>query len=172
MIDELVFKKAQKGDKESIKTLIRGVEDKLYKAAFIYVKNEEDALDCVHDGIIKAIKSIKTLKNSEYFNTWITKIVINTSKDFLKRKNKTVVMDINDLSNKLSYNDEKLERDDDLFEALDKLSDTEREILILKYVHGESIKEISKRKILPEGTVKSKINRSLKKLRLCIEGSR
>ena len=171
-MNELVFKKAQKGDKESIKILIEPIQIKLYKAAYVYVQNESDALDCVHDAIIKAIKNIKTVKKPEYFNTWITRIVINTSKDLLKKRNRTVTLDINDFSDKLSYIDKNLDKNDELVNALKNISDKDREIIILKYIDGESLESISIKKDIPIGTVKSKINRSLKKLRLCIEGSR
>jgi RNA polymerase sigma-70 factor (ECF subfamily) len=57
------------------------LKDRLYGTAFMYMKNEDDALDCVHDSIIKAIQSLDKLKEPRYFSTWITRITINTCKD-------------------------------------------------------------------------------------------
>lgn len=62
MVNELLFKKAVNGDKDSFIQLIEPIKNNLYRVAFVYLKNEDDAFDCIHDGIIKAIKSLHTLK--------------------------------------------------------------------------------------------------------------
>lgn len=85
MINELSFKKALKGDKDSFLQLIEPIKENLYRVAFVYLKNEDDALDCVQDAIIKAIQSLNTLKEPQYFNTWITKILVNACKDYIKK---------------------------------------------------------------------------------------
>lgn len=168
MIDELVFKKAQKGDKESLAKLIEPIQTKLYKAAYIYVRNESDALDCVHDAIVKAIKNIGTVKEPGYFNTWISKIVVNTCKDFIKKNSKIINLDIQEYLSDNSYVEENFECKDELHEALKKLSDRDRELLILRYIDDKSLKDISAKKNIPLGTVKSGINRAIKKMRLCM----
>ena len=58
VIDELLFRKAVKGDMDSFVKLLEPIKSSLYKVAFVYLKNEDDALDCVHDAIIKAINSL------------------------------------------------------------------------------------------------------------------
>lgn len=63
MVNELLFKKAVKGDKDWFLQLIEPIKEKLYRIAFVYLKNEDDALDCIHDGIIKAIKSAVAFPN-------------------------------------------------------------------------------------------------------------
>ena len=87
MVNEIYFKKAVKGDKESFSKLLEPIKDKLYKVAFVYMRNEDDALDCIQESIVKAITSLNSLKEPQYFNTWIVKITVNTCKDNL-RKNK------------------------------------------------------------------------------------
>lgn len=170
MIDELVFKKAQKGDKESLAKLIEPIQTKLYKAAYVYVGNESDALDCVHDAIVKAIKNIGSVKEPSYFNTWISKIVVNTCKDFIKKNSKIINLDTQEYLSDSSYVEEDFECKDELHEALKKLSDRDRELLILRYIDDKSLKDISAKKNIPLGTVKSGINRAIKKMRLCMGG--
>ena len=68
MVNELLFKRAVNGDKESFIKIVEPIKANLYKVAFVYLKNEDDALDCVHDGIVKAIKSLETLKEPQHFN--------------------------------------------------------------------------------------------------------
>lgn len=170
MVDEILFKKVKNGDIKSFAKLIEPIKDKLYKAAFIYIGNEDDALDCIHDSVIKAIRSIDSIKEPKYFNTWMTRIVINTSKNFVKRNNKTILVDMKDYESKLIVKQESFEENDELYTAVDKLSDKEKELIILRYIEDRSLKDISSQKNMPLGSVKSGLNRSLKKLKLILGG--
>ena len=62
MVDELLFRRAVNGDMDSFIKLLDPIKENLYKVSFMYLQNENDTLDCVHEAIIKAIKSLKTLK--------------------------------------------------------------------------------------------------------------
>ena len=57
----------------------------LYKMAFLYTKNEKDALDVVGDTVLKGYLQIKTLKNASLFQTWITRVLINTAHDHRRK---------------------------------------------------------------------------------------
>jgi RNA polymerase sigma-70 factor (ECF subfamily) len=81
MNDIVIIKKAQKGDDEAFSELIDSCQEKLYKIAFAYLKNEQNSLDAVGDTIYKAYMNISKLKIPEFFNTWIIKILINSCKD-------------------------------------------------------------------------------------------
>lgn len=171
MIDELLFKKAASGDKECFIKLLEPIKDSLYKVAFMYLKNEDDALDCIQESIIKAIKSLNSLKEPQYFNTWITRITINTCKDYIKKSNKVVSVDIKDYENKLITENEDFDDMEDMHKALEKLSDKERELIVMRYLKDMSLKDISTTIDVPLGTVKSRLNRSLKRLKLHMEGN-
>ncbi|MED3648328.1 sigma-70 family RNA polymerase sigma factor [Halalkalibacterium halodurans] len=77
-------------EEHSFEVLIKNEQEKLYKIAYSYVKNEQDALDIVQDAIIKGYKSFHKLKEKKYFSTWITRIVINSAIDHI-RKSKNVI---------------------------------------------------------------------------------
>ena len=64
-------------------------EKSLYLIAFGYLHNSEDARDCVQEASISAFKAFDKLKNKSLFKTWITRILINKAKDFLKNKRYT-----------------------------------------------------------------------------------
>lgn len=166
MINELLFKRAVNGDKESFIKLIEPIKENLYKVAFVYLKNEDDALDCIHEAIIKAIKSINTLKEPQYFNTWMTRITVNVCKDYIRKNSRVVLVDIKDYENKLVTEDNQSDIKEDINNALDKLSGSERELIVMRYLEDKSLKDISNKTSAPLGTVKSKINRTLKKLRV------
>ena len=65
--------------------MIESNQERYYKVAFSYVKNREDALDIVHDAIVKALQSFHTLRNPAYAKTWFYRILINESLSFLRQ---------------------------------------------------------------------------------------
>ena len=79
----LVERKKEK----QIKTYIVENKEALYRFAYSYVKNEDDALDIVHDAICKSLDNINTLKNIDSIKSWIYQIVSNCAIDYI-RKNK------------------------------------------------------------------------------------
>ncbi|MGL5378385.1 sigma-70 family RNA polymerase sigma factor [Clostridium sp.] len=170
MINELLLKKAILGDKDSFIKLIEPIKNDLYKVAFMYLKNEDDALDCIQETIIKSIKSLKTLKEPQYFNTWITRITINVCKDHIKKNSRVVLVDINDFENKLLSENIENDFNEEIQNALLKLSEKERELIIMRYLDDKSLKDIASKSNIPIGTVKSRLNRSLSKLKVYMKG--
>ena len=63
-------------------------QERCYRLAYSYVQNEQDALDVVHDSIVKALRYSKTLKDIGSLKTWFYKIVVHTSLDYLKKERK------------------------------------------------------------------------------------
>ena len=64
-------------------------EKALFLVAIGYLHNTEDAKDCVQEAVISAFQSFDRLKDKDLFKTWLTQIVINKCKDFLKKKRYT-----------------------------------------------------------------------------------
>ena len=87
---EQLLKKAQRGDEKAFLELFSMHENQMYRVAFLYVKNEADALDVMQEAAYRTFKNIKTLKNAEYFKTWITRITMNCAVDHI-RKNSRIV---------------------------------------------------------------------------------
>ncbi len=151
MIDEISFKRAKNKDAESFYKLLEPIKDRLYRTAFMYMKNEDDALDCVHDSIVKAIQSIDSLREPQYFNTWITRITINTCKDNLRKSKNTISQDTVEFEGILAHNDGDIEENIDLHRALDNLKDDEKELIAMRYMEDMSIKDIAKTVHSPMG---------------------
>ena len=170
LVDEILFKKALNGDGESFYKLIEPIKGNLYKVAYVYVHNEEDALDCIHESIIKAIQSLNTVKSPEYFNTWMMKLTANKCKDYIRKNSKVVLVDINDYENILQAADNQSENKEDIKNALKKLTEEERDLIIMRYIQDMSLNDISSVTLKPLGTIKSKISRTLKKLKTHMEG--
>lgn len=160
-----LVKKAIRGNPDAYGELIITHQNYLYKMAFLYMKNEQDALDLVGTVILKGYQNIRKLKNPEWFRTWITRILINTAKDIQK---KIIYFDEIDSTSVADQqhgitSEEKL----DLTAAITQLPEKYRSVIILKYFSGMSVKEIACIMSIPEGTVKAYLNRArgqLKKL--------
>ncbi|MDD4171103.1 MAG: sigma-70 family RNA polymerase sigma factor [Syntrophomonas sp.] len=170
MIDEIRFRRAKNGDGESFYKLLEPIKDKLYRIAIIYMRNEYDALDCVHDSIVKAIQSIDKLKEPQYFSTWITRITINTCKEHLRKTKDTSPYETADFEDKLIYNNGNIEENIDLYAALESLKENEKELIAMRYMNDMSTSDIAEATHAPLGTVRSRLSRTVKKLRLYMEG--
>lgn len=165
MIDiNRLVKKAQKGDDKAFIKLFQHYEEDIYRMAYIYVKNESDALDVVQEVAYRAFKRIETLKDPEYLKTWLIKIAITSSLNLIKKNKKVVQL-------KPEYNEFiGLEDQDPLLsltlqELIEQLNVDEKSIVILRFYEGYSFKEIAEILKIPLGTAKTTLYRALGKLR-------
>jgi len=154
-----LIKESIKGNKESFGILIKNNKEYLYKMAFLYVKDEQDALEVIHETVYRAFLNIEKLKKAKFFNTWITRILINVSIDFLKKKGKNEMLDESTpiIKEKCEIStEEKL----DLYNAIDLLNDNYKTVIIMMYFNDMKIKDISKVMEIPENTVKTYLRRA------------
>jgi RNA polymerase sigma-70 factor (ECF subfamily) len=160
-----LVKKAIKGDNDSFNALIQSRRESIYKVAYSYVNNSEDTLDIMQEVIYNALVSIKNLKSPEYFNTWLTRITINCSINYLRKAKKVISIDDKHLKDMaiLSSNTEEVI---DLHEALKNLDTKYKTIVTLKYFEDLTLKDISDILKLPLSTVKSHLYRGLEKLKV------
>ncbi|SFD27626.1 sigma-70 family RNA polymerase sigma factor [Clostridium uliginosum] len=153
-----LIKMAMKGDSKAFTTLIKENKMYLYKIAYSYVKNEQIALDILQESTYKAFLNIKKLKKESVFKTWITKIVINECINTIRKNDKVTYLndDAIFLKEELISTEEKL----DLYEAIDKLRNSYKSVIILKYFNDLPLKDISYIMDIPENTVKSHLKRA------------
>ncbi|WP_307786898.1 sigma-70 family RNA polymerase sigma factor [Pseudogracilibacillus auburnensis] len=164
VINRLV-KKAQKGDEKAYITLFQQYEADIYRMAFVYVKNQEDALEIVQETAYKSFTEIKTLKNPEYFKTWLIRIAINTALSHLS-KGKKVVHLRPEYAETFSTNEKDVSLQITLQDLIERLNETEKSVVLLKYYEDHTMKEIASILDMPLGTVKTTLYRSLDKLRV------
>ena len=138
--------------------------DKYYRLAYSYVHNEADACDIVQNGAYKAIRGSHSLKKIEYASTWVYRIMLNEIFDFC-RKRKFESLDEMDWETGA----EDTYEDFDLKSALLSLSDQERMIVELKYFEDMKLEDIAELMNINLSTVKSKLYRSMKKLRVQLD---
>ncbi len=139
----------------------------LYRTAYQYVRNEQDALDIVQEAAYKATKYCSCLRQPEYVITWLYRIVRNEAVTFL-RKNKydCVPWSEADGEQEAQY------ADVDLEQALQQLPEADKKVVVLRYFEGFSFQQIAQ--LLEENinTIKSRLYRALEKLRELLEGSK
>ena len=142
--------------------------ERLYRFAYSYVSNEQDAMDIVQEAAYKAIRSCETLKNEEYIVTWLFSIVRNLALNLQKKRKREQPGLIEELLEAQEKNQLQLEPDYDvgLEEALAVLEEKERTIIVLRFFEEKKLSEIAE--IMGENvnTVKSKLYRALQKLKI------
>ena len=155
--------------------MIRREQESLYRMAFLYTRNEEDALDALQEGILKAYTHRKTLRKPEHFKTWLMRIVINSAQDLMKKRRPAAEWD--ELEREEAEYERQLEELSapeglppeermDLYDALGHLPEPMQQLLKLRYFDGLSNREIANQLEVPEGTVAVRLSRARERLRL------
>lgn len=131
-----------------------------YRLAFSYVHQEADAMDIVQEGAYKAMLKAGTLREESFAKTWIYRIMINTAKEYLRKYQKESMPLEEDCA---AYEEQGV--DYELQEAVRKLPLKERTLIVLRFYEDRTLAEIAD--ILQENlsTVKSRLYRTLEKLR-------
>lgn len=159
-----LIKKAQKGNDKAFLKLFQQVEEDIYRMAFVYLKNKDDALDVVQEVAYLSFKKINTLQKPEYFKTWVMKIAINCAINII-RKNKKVVQLKPGFEATMGTENKDILLSLTLQELMNVLQEDEKSVIILRFYHDRTLKEISEILDIPLGTTKSVLYRALHKLR-------
>ena len=148
---------------DDFQQLYQPLHKMLFKTALMFLKSKENAEDALQEAVLLGYKNFSKLRNTEYFKTWITRILINICHDFWKKHNSNVPLDF--IVNIISHNNDFTDGIAmlDYINSLDKKS---KEVVVLRFWSDLSIDEIAKTLSIPKGTVKSRLSRSLNKLKL------
>lgn len=153
--------------REQVEQKILTSYESMYRIAYTYVRNADDALDIVQDSAYRAIKYAGSVKNEQYIETWIFKIVINSAMDFMKKNRREMLTDIPEELTKEGTADQY--KDFDTLEALNVLNEKERAVILLRFFEDKKLEDIAHILRSNLSTTKSILYRSLKKLRIELE---
>ena len=142
-------------------------QDRFYRLAFSYVKNQDDALDVVQSSVCKALTHYEELKNEEAFKTWLYKIVINESLNLLKTRKHFVLAE--NAARMLPYEEKQYEVHDDLYDQIGRMETDTQNIIKLRFFEELELYEIARVMSMNLSTVKTKLYRGLKALKVAIE---
>lgn len=171
-INELVAQ-AKSGSAEAFGELYELYYKEMYCYACYVTGSELLAQDAVSDAVLSAFRQIKSLKNEKAFKGWIFKILCAACKRYYTDNQKTKALVYLDDENS-GYTEpasfESVELSVELRSALDDLSAEEKEIVLLSILDNYKSHEIAEILDIPPSTVRSKLKRSLKKLRDNLNG--
>lgn len=157
--------KKEDAKRDIVEKVILEKYNKYYRIAYSYVRNEADAFDIVQNGVYKAMKGSSALKKPEYASTWVYRIMLNECFRYMKQPQNVSYEYMQDaMGVEPSYTEDSSESLD-IRRALDSLSEQDRAVIILRFFEDMRLEEIAD--ILEENlsTVKSRLYRSIKKLR-------
>ena len=170
--ERALVKRAQGGDLAAYDELVRRYQERVYATVYHMTSNHEDAHDLAQEAFIKAFRALPTFKGDSSFFTWVYRIAVNKTINFLKQRGKRAEMSLNDLDlsaendpDLVALVSEKTPRRDlnlvelqaRLNEAMQKLSETHRLVVTLHDIQGLSHEEISKIMDCNTGTVRSRL---------------
>lgn len=173
--DELLLRRACKGDVQAFEELMQSHESRIYAIALRMMGNREDAQDCAQDAMVRIYRAMGSFKGQSALATWIYRITMNTCLDELRRRKARKVTSLDSLvDNGWSPTDTgdtpeehglRVEKQNALNQAIQSLPDDMRAAIILRDVKGYSYDEIASILDANVGTIKSRISRGREKLR-------
>jgi len=167
-----MVRQAQKGDLAAYDELVRRYQQRIYATVYHMTANHEDADDLAQEAFIKAYQALKTFKGGSSFYTWVYRIAVNKTLNFLKQRKNRTAMSLNDLdfsaendpdlvaliSEKTPRRDAVLsELQQKLNEAMQQLSEPHRMVVTLHDVQGLAHEEIAEIMECNVGTVRSRL---------------
>ena len=168
---ELV-RRARKGDLQAYDGLVKRYQERIYATIYHMTSNHEDANDLAQESFIKAFQALKSFKGGSTFYTWLYRIAVNKTINFLKQRKNRTHMSLNDIDFNAEHDTDLIalisdntprraagltELQKKLNEALLKLSEPHRLVVVLHDVQGQSHEEIAEVMNCNIGTVRSRL---------------
>src|SRR5437899_5308344 len=172
-LEELdLVQRAKRGDISAYDDLVRRYQERVYATIYHMTANHEDANDLAQETFIKGYQALKSFKGDSSFYTWVYRIAVNKTINFLKQRKNKIHLSLNDrdfnaendpdlvalISDKTPRRDIGLmELQEKLNSAMLKLSEVHRLVVTLHDVQGLSHEEIGKIMDCNIGTVRSRL---------------
>ena len=170
--EQILVRRAKDGDLPAYDELIQRYQERIYATVYHMTANHEDANDLAQETFIKAYKALHSFKGDSSFYTWIYRIAVNKTINFLKQRRNRTHMSLNDVDFNMEHDPDMLalvshntphraaklsELSASLNAALLKLSEVHRMVVVLHDVQGVPHEEIGKLMNCNVGTVRSRL---------------
>ena len=175
--DNRLISECKAGNSAAFGTLVSRYEDRLFNTVVRLVDNAEDARDVVQEAFLHAYQSLHAFKGDSLFFTWLYRIAVNTAIS-MKRKKRHVLRiqpggeDKNTIdpldpseSTQPGHSLEMAEEERKVHDALSKLSEEHRAVLILKDMEGMKYEDMAEVLGVPIGTIRSRLHRARLEIR-------
>lgn len=169
--------RAQRGDVTAYESLVRAYEQVAFRAAYLITRDEHEAADAAQDAFLRAYHAIGSFEQGKPFRPWLMRIVTNLALNRVQasarhaKLNEQYLKEMNASEDKHSPEQTAVEqeRGERLMQAVGRLSHEERTLLSLRYFLELPEAEVAEALNVPQGTVKSRLHRTLAKLREIIQ---
>ncbi|MEJ2539439.1 MAG: sigma-70 family RNA polymerase sigma factor [Gemmatimonadota bacterium] len=162
------------GDEEAYSALVGRYMRSAYLVALSVTRRHEDAEDAAQEAFMVALQRLEECRNPDRFGGWLMTIVRNRSRNLIRRESLRETSALPETaSSDMPLPDRHTERrelGEQLKEALDTLSDVQREVVLLHDLEGWRHREIAEQMGLPSGTVRSHLHFARKALRRRLDG--
>ena len=133
---------------------------RLYRTSLLYLGGEAAAVDAVDEAVYRGLRACRKLRQEAYFDTWLTRILINVCNAELRRRKRELAME--QLPETAAEEFDALPHKD----AIRHLPQQLREVVVLRYFTGLTLAETARTLGVPPGTVSTRQRRALTLLRL------
>lgn len=148
-------------DKDEFAARTEAVKQRLYRTAYLYLGSEADALEALDEAVYQALRGLQKLRKPEFFETWLTRILINQCHRELRRRKRMAGEEaIPETAGPDAYDTLPLK------EAVRRLPEELRLVVILRFFAGYTQAETAAALEIPQGTVATRQRRALELLRL------
>lgn len=162
---EELIQRARAGDASAFVELMESQKSTLYKVARSYLHNDADAADAISETVLACFEKLDTLRQPQYFRTWLVRILIRKCQDMLRERRRSVSLDeITEVGR-----DEPGHARVEFLALLDSLDEKYRTVLLLYYGEGFSVGEIAQAMELKVETVKTRLKRARAGFKLVYE---
>ena len=163
---------ARHGDLQAYDQLVKRYQERIYATIYHMTSNHEDANDLAQESFIKAFQALKSFKGGSSFYTWLYRIAVNKTINFLKQRKNRLHMSLNDIDFNAEHDPDVMaliseqtprraagltELQEKLNAALMKLSEPHRLVVVMHDVQGLSHEEIAEAMDCNVGTVRSRL---------------
>ena len=181
-MDELLLRRAQRGDPEAFGQLMEPMEQLVWRVCWHYTGDREASSDCAQDAMIRIWRGLESYRGDCAFESWVYRIAANCSMDWLRKKkrDRSVSMEpmkeqgFDPADTSPGTEDQVIAKDERrrLREAIALLPEDQREALVLTQLERVPYEEAARMLDTTEGTVKSRVNRAKAKLREILSSER
>ena len=173
MIAPELIRAAKSGDREALISLLREIETHVYRTAYYILGNEQDAMDAAQEALIRIYTRIHLYEEKALFKTWVQRIVTNICIDKFRKTKQTVSIEEHNMvfTSTKNVEDEVISSyvAKDIQEAIRKLPEHHRSVVVLRYLQDFSYNEIAESLDLPLNTVKSYLYRARQQLQALLQ---
>lgn len=162
-----LVEQARQGDHDAFAALVRGTVSRLDTAARLILRDPELARDAVQDGLIRAWRDLRGLRDPDRFDAWLYRLTVHACFDQARRRRRRPIeVEITALDTPSTPDAAVAYADRELVDGvLRRLDDQGRAIVVLHYYLGLPLSEVATSLGVPIGTVKSRLHRALGEMR-------